>query len=365
MLDFSIVCGGRTDDVVACTLLSKALHKFGKRHDLPFFTFNPFTASKIPFLRIRQKMGIPTMFIGVPLECISVEGWGTLWEKQFTHANIANGKNIQLPFFLDNHLASFNTLKELKGTVVSAGESLAVFAYDYANHLGIDVNDYRMMVETLKNAANLYSYNEKANRINVLTYIYQPAYIFGMLQKYPHWFDSVLESDLVSDFIKIQNKKFADMERNIVVEKINNTNFAFYTGQNLYQEDMDNFCARVLKSGISSSFPSEGSQSMDIVIAFRKDPDLQEKGFVIEVRTKMSEARMLVDILIDIFHKEHTAGVMITKNRGRVVVYRRAKGLRGSFASLTRNNIIPAIINKFYCYLPAGRLSSEISCIGY
>ena len=73
MLDFSIVCGGRTDDVVACTLLSKALHKFGKRHDLPFFTFNPFTASKIPFLRIRQKMGIPTMFIGVPLECILQE----------------------------------------------------------------------------------------------------------------------------------------------------------------------------------------------------------------------------------------------------------------------------------------------------
>lgn len=350
MPDVCIVSGSRIDDIAASVIVRKILKTNGITSGTPYFAADPAAFLFTPHYRAWRDLELPIIFVGIPLDPVTMSYWAEIWRR------FCNDKNINMPFYYDNRLSSQNTFSESPYAMVSCGESLAMAAYNMAEHLSVNADDYNSMAVKLAKIQNLYTYDEDAEKLNVISYIFPPDSIYISLSLNPNWLDKALSCAVTMQYVERQRDKIEELVKHTIRVKINDLNFVVYAGAKLQIEDTDNLCAWLLK---------KQDDTADVVLAFRNDAGSANKGMVIEVRTKMAEARSIVDILMDIIGKKHASGAMITRNRGRVVVYKRTQGLKGSYSTITSKYIIPAIRDKLKAYLPEGRYNDKLAYFGY
>lgn len=361
----SILSGERTDDIAASILLYKFFRTIGVQADIPYFFDDIYAAATSSYARCRAYIKSPSVFVGLPLDPITYTTWQKNWNKYapITEFTTSSGQAARLnlsrmPFFIDNHISSFNSFSKAEGAMVTEGEAMSVLIYDYVSQI-TDLSAYKPLIERLYNSPNLSTYGEETQKINALPYIYGSTYIFGQTCKHPGWIEKALESDTVRVFIDEQEKRIESLKVHITAKRILNLNFAFYTGRSLNIEDTDNFYGELLKYGLKQDEP------FDAVIAYRTDSRIPGKGFVIDVRTKMSETRTLLNIVASLFPKGYCETVLNTKNRGCAYIYKRTRESKGSFISFVKNKIIPDLETNLKQQMAFGKTCDELSFIGY
>lgn len=359
----SILSGERTDDIAASILFYKFFRTVGVSTEVPYYFSDIYTAATSAYARCRTFIKSPSVFIGLPLDPITYTTWQKLWSKYApaTEIKTLSGQAARLnlsrmPFFIDNHISSFNSFSNSEGAIVTEGESMSVLVYDYISQI-IDLSAYKPLIELLYNSPNLRTYGEDTQKINALPYIFGSSYLFGQTYKDPRWIENALISETVKEFMIEQKKRIESLKSQITAKEILNLKFAFYTGRSLHPEDTDNFYGELLKFGIEEPF--------DVVAAFRTSSGSLEKGFTIDVRTKMAEVRTILEVIKSIFPKGYCEIMVNTKNRGMAYIYKRTRESKGSFISFTKNHLIPALETNLKQQMVFGKTCNELSFIGY
>lgn len=360
----SILSGERTDDIVSSVLLYKFFRTVGVSTEIPYYFSDIYTAATSAYTRCRTYIKSPSVFIGLPLDPITYTTWQKLWDK---YAPVADIKTLsgqaarlylsRMPFFLDNHISSFNSFSKEDGAIVTEGESISVLVYDYVSQI-VDFSAYKPLIELLYNSPNLRTYGEDTQKINVLPYVFGSSYIFTQTNKDPRWIEDALISETVKEFMMEQRKRIELLKSQVTAREIQNLKFAFYTGKSLNTEDIDNFYGGLLKFGLKEE------EAFDVVVAFRMSSTLS-KGFIIDVRTKMAEVRSILEVIKALLPNGYCDITVNTKNRGTAYINRRSRENKGSFISFTKNYLIPALETNLKQQMIFGKTCSQLSFIGY
>ena len=205
MPDVCIVSGSRIDDIAACVIVRKILKANGITSGTPYFANEPAAFLFTPHYRAWRDLGLPIIFVGIPLDPVTMSYWTEIWQR------FCNNKNINMPFYFDNRSSSQNTFSEFPYAMVSCGESLARAAYNMAEHLSVNVADYNTMAIMLTKTQNLYTYDETAEKLNVLSYIFPPDSIYISLSLNPNWLDKALSCAVTMQYVERQRDKIEEL----------------------------------------------------------------------------------------------------------------------------------------------------------
>ena len=153
MPDVCIVSGSRIDDIAASVIVRKILKTNGITSGTPYFAADPAAFLFTPHYRAWRDLELPIIFVGIPLDPVTMSYWAEIWRR------FCNDKNINMPFYYDNRLSSQNTFSESPYAMVSCGESLAMAAYNMAEHLSVNADDYNSMAIRDENLVETYNRN--------------------------------------------------------------------------------------------------------------------------------------------------------------------------------------------------------------
>lgn len=354
----AVVSGLRCDDLAAAAVVAKLLESEGASV-IPVFAPEACPAVQSPYFRAAGAVGRAAAFCGAPLAPSEMPGL----EKRWLDAWAGTGRAAP-PFYYDNHLTP-----SLSGgsalALTTCGESITAAAYEYASACGYGwAGGYAEAAEVLRRAANLdgggaacEEWREERERANVLPYAAQPCRVYEACRDSGGGFLKLLRSAETGGYLREQRKRIAALlKASSMRVPVRGVKCCVYAGDRLYLEDVDNFGARLL---------DDAGEGCAAAFMFRRDPWLPKDGFTLEVRTKMSEARRLVEGLVQSFGKTNCTAEMATRNRGRLTVYSRRRGLGGGFRKLSEERLAPFLEEFYNSDGPADRLSRTLAEIGF
>lgn len=330
-----ILAGVRTDDILAAAIIFKCASLSGMSVLFPSFIPND-------SLRLRQQIQTSLQLGNVV--CVV----GHHLESQDLKKLLAMQEYAQFPLFWDNHRSSYH-YREINGTIVSIGESIAASVAWYFRHVikseNVDkflfLDKYSDIIDKSVESLNLRTFmldKNNGQRMNVLPEIYDPAQLMITFNYSPEKFEQLLNSSSVNEYLMLEQERI--IRTRDVMQEISHQN-GLKTGivsqSTLYPSDCDNACATYLKSEEGGTF--------DSIIIINWDRRFSGQIHSIQIRTLNAESEIIADRLMKVCGINNCYIEKVSRNRATVYI----KSFKGKYTGKNAiTNIIANAVKRAY-----------------